>query len=259
MSVHLHLVRHCQTAWNVEGRFLGCTDLPLTEAGQAQAALLVRAFAHTPLTAIYASDLQRAVTTAAPIAEAHGLPTQTDARLREMHQGALEGFTGKEIRSRYADFFAAWEADPADVVVPGGESLRQTLARASAAMQEIVAAHADGGETHVLIVSHGLTLQAIIGAAIGLELRYSLRLRPQHGSVSTLLMPGTRRQPSPPDPHPPQRPPPPRWGMIRLNRKARRDTKRDERKEEFTVFHLRSSCSSRLLRFNLFDLLYGKE
>lgn len=190
MSVHLHLVRHCQTAWNVEGRFLGCTDLPLTEAGRAQAALLVPAFAPIPLSAIYASDLQRAVTTAAPIAEAHGLPIRTDPRLREMHQGELEGFTGKEMRPRFADFFAAWEADPADIAVPGGESLRQMLARASAAVREIVAAHADGAEAHVLIVSHGLTLQAIIGEAIGLELRYVLRLRPQHGSVSTLLLPG---------------------------------------------------------------------
>lgn len=190
MSVHLHLVRHCETAWNAEGRFLGCTDLPLTEAGQTQAALLVRAFDRIPLVAVYASDLQRAITTAAPIAEARGLPVRTDPRLREMHQGELEGWLGKEVRPRYADFFAAWEADPADVVVPGGESLRQTLTRASAAVQEIVAAHADAAETHVLVVSHGLTLQAIIGEAIGLELRYSLRLRPQHGSVSTLLMPG---------------------------------------------------------------------
>ncbi len=195
MSVHLHLVRHCQTAWNVEGRFLGCTDLPLTEAGHSQAALLIPAFARIPLAAVYASDLQRAVTTAAPIAEAHGLPTQTDARLREMHQGELEGFMGKEIRPRYEAFFAAWEADPADVVVPGGESLRQMLARASAAVREIVAAHADAGEAHLLVVSHGLTLQAIIGEAIGLELRYSLRLRPQHGSVSTLLMPGADGMP----------------------------------------------------------------
>jgi len=192
MAMHLHLVRHCQTAWNVEGRFLGCTDLPLTDDGHAQAATLVRAFARVPLVAIYASDLQRAAATAAPIAEAHGLPIQRDARLREMHQGELEGFTGKEIRPRYADFFAAWEADPADVVVPGGESLRQTLARASAAVREIAAVHASEGadETHILIVSHGLTLQALIGEAIGLDLRYSLRLRPQHGSVSTLLLPG---------------------------------------------------------------------
>ncbi|MCA1724620.1 MAG: histidine phosphatase family protein, partial [Thermomicrobia bacterium] len=106
------------------------------------------------------------------------------------HQGDLEGFTGMEVRPRYAEFFAAWEADPADVVVPGGESLRQTLVRASAAVQEIAAMHARDGEPHILIVSHGLTLQAIIGEAIGLDVRYALRLRPQHGSVSTLLLPG---------------------------------------------------------------------
>lgn len=189
--MHLHLVRHCETAWNIEGRFLGCTDLPLAEEGRARAVLLVRAFARIPLVAIYASDLRRAVETAAPIAAAHGLPIRTDSRLREMHQGELEGFTGTEVRPRYTDFFNAWEADPTDVVVPGGESLRQTLTRASAAIREIAATYASDSETHLLIVSHGLTLQAIIGEAIGLDIRYTLRLRPQHGSVSTLLLPGT--------------------------------------------------------------------
>ncbi len=190
MGMHLHLVRHGETAWNVEGRFLGATDLPLTETGQAQAAQLVRAFARVQLVAIYASDLTRAIATAAPIAAAQGLVVHTDARLREMHQGELEGHTSAEVRPRYADFFAAWEADPVDVVVPGGESRRQMLTRASAAVAEIGAAHRSTEETHVLIVSHGLTLQALIGEAIGLDLRYSLRLRPQHGSVSTLLLPG---------------------------------------------------------------------
>ena len=193
--MYLHLVRHCQTAWNVERRFLGNADIPLTEAGRAQATRLVRAFADVPLAAIYASDLARAVESAAPVAAAHGLPVRTDARLREMHQGVLEGHCSHEVRPQHAAFFAAWEADPAEVVVPGGESLRQTLARASAAVAEIIAAHRGAAETHLLIVSHGLTLQALIGEAIGLELRYALRLRPQHGSVSTLLLPGADGHP----------------------------------------------------------------
>jgi broad specificity phosphatase PhoE len=189
--IYLHLVRHAQTAWNAEGRFLGNADLPLTDTGRAQAERLVRAFTDVPLVAIYASDLQRAVATAAPVAAAHGLVVQADPRLREMHQGELEGQTVREIRPRYTAFFAAWEENPADVVVPGGESLRLMLARASAGLSDIVAAHRETpGETHILVVSHGLTLQALIGEAIGLDLRYSLRLRPQHGSVSTLLLPG---------------------------------------------------------------------
>ena len=44
---------------------------------------------------------------------------------------------------------------------------------------EIVASHQSDDDVHLLIVSHGLTLQALIGEAIGLDLRYSLRLRPQ--------------------------------------------------------------------------------
>lgn len=195
MGMHLHLVRHGQTAWNVEGRFLGAADIPLTDAGTTQAASLVRAFARIPLAAIYASDLQRAVATAAPIAAAHDLPIHTDPRLREMAQGILEGHLGKDIRPHHAEFFAAWEEDPADVVVPGGESLRQTLARASAALTEIVAAHKSNDDVHLLVVSHGLTLQALISEAIGLDLRYSLRLRPQHGLVSTILLPDASGNP----------------------------------------------------------------
>ena len=189
--INLHLVRHAQTAWNAEGRFLGNADLPLTDVGRAQAERLVHAFTDIPLAAIYASDLQRAIATAAPVAAAHGLTVQTDPRLREMHQGELEGQTARDIRPHYTAFFTAWEENPADVVVPGGESLRLMLARASAALEEILAPYREvAGETHLLVVSHGLTLQALIGEAIGLDLRYSLRLRPQHGSVSTLLLPG---------------------------------------------------------------------
>ncbi len=145
MSVMVHLVRHAQTTWNVEGRFLGAADIPLTPLGQAHARQLVTAFADVPLVAVYASDLCRARDTAAPVAAAHGLPVQTDARLREMNQGELEGYRGAELRARpeYDAFFAEWARESVDAVAPGGESLRQTLTRASAALAAIVGTHRD--------------------------------------------------------------------------------------------------------------------
>jgi len=192
----MHLVRHAQTTWNVEGRFLGAADIPLTPLGHTHAQQLVTAFADVPLAAVYTSDLCRARDTAAPVAAAHGLPVQTDARLREMNQGELEGYLGAELRARpeYDAFFAEWARDSVDAVAPGGESLRQTLARAAVALAGIVEAHHhgaehSGGETHVLVVSHGLTLQMLIAEAIGLPLENAGRVRPQHGSVSTVRYP----------------------------------------------------------------------
>ncbi len=195
MSIMVHLVRHAQTTWNVEGRFLGAADIPLTPLGHAHARQLVTAFADVPLVAVYASDLCRARDTAAPVAAAHELPVQPDVRLREMNQGELEGYRGAELHARpeYDAFFAEWARESVDAVAPGGESLRQTLARASAALGAIVEAHHcddnDGGETHVLVVSHGLTLQMLIADAIGLPLENAGRIRPQHGSVSTVRYP----------------------------------------------------------------------
>ncbi len=193
MSIVLHLVRHGQTIWNAEGRFLGSSEVPLNDTGKRQAQQLVQVFATVPLAAVYASNLSRAIDTATPTAEAHNLPVVIDARLRETGQGEFEGHLGTELRAqeRYSAFFAAWQEGPADIAIPGGESLRDTLVRASASVAEIVAQHTTdaAGDVHILIVSHGLTLQVIIGEQIGLALEFSPRIRPQHGSVSTLVIP----------------------------------------------------------------------
>ena len=124
---------------------------PLTDAGRAQAAQLVQAFARLPLAAIYASDFQRAVATAAPVAAAHGLTGADRSRgCARCIRASWKGSQAREIRPRYTDFFAAWEENPADVVVPGGESLRQMLTRASAAVREISWRTGGSGETHLL-------------------------------------------------------------------------------------------------------------
>jgi len=196
MGVVVHFVRHAQTAWNVEGRFLGAADIPLTPLGQEHARQLVAAFADVPLDAIYASDLCRALDTAAPVAAAKGLTVQADSRLREMNQGELEGYLGVDLRAqrKYDAFFAEWARESVDVIAPGGESLRATLTRASAALTAIIAAYGGGGgtpgaEASVLVVSHGLTLQMLIAEAIGLPLENAARIRPQHSSVSTIRYP----------------------------------------------------------------------
>ena len=79
----LFVVRHGETAWNVDTRIQGQLDVPLNDTGRWQAARLAEALAGEGIAAIYSSDLQRASETAAALAAATGLALVTDAALRE--------------------------------------------------------------------------------------------------------------------------------------------------------------------------------
>src|SRR5207248_10883393 len=89
--VRILLARHGETVFNVEGRWQGQSDSPLTERGLAQARELARALADEPIAAVYSSDLGRAVDTAAEVAKLHHLAVTTDARRREIATGARTG------------------------------------------------------------------------------------------------------------------------------------------------------------------------
>src|SRR5918911_3955609 len=96
--VRILLARHGETVFNVEGRWQGQSDSPLTERGLAQARELARALADEPIAAVYSSDLGRAFTTAAQVARPHGLTGIPEERLRERGLGRLTGRLGAGIR-----------------------------------------------------------------------------------------------------------------------------------------------------------------
>ena len=85
------IIRHGETEWNKTGRFQGHSDIALSQEGRAQAAALGRNLAVDDVDAIYASDLTRAMETAAPLAKRFGLEVIPDAALRELNFGAWEG------------------------------------------------------------------------------------------------------------------------------------------------------------------------
>lgn len=163
--VELVLVRHGRTAWNAERRFLGCTDLPLDDVGLAEAATLPARPGLLPLTAVYASPLQRALQTARALDPA----PRVHPDLREMHQGELEGLHGEEAIARFLPFFERWVEDPTGVVPPGGEALDAVQARAWAAVCAIAAAHVPGDR--VALVTHQMVIAAVCTAAAGAPLR----------------------------------------------------------------------------------------
>jgi 2,3-bisphosphoglycerate-dependent phosphoglycerate mutase len=151
------LIRHGETEWNALGRYQGHTDIALNNTGHAQAQAAARAIAHLhktqPFAGLYASDLQRALQTAQPIAQVLSLPVQTDPRLRERHFGALEGLTREQIAQQHPDH-AARLLEPHHPP-PGGESQAQFFTRVEQALHDIAAKHPS---QTVAAVCHGGTL-----------------------------------------------------------------------------------------------------
>lgn len=163
-AVRILLARHGETVSNVEGRWQGQTDSPLTERGLAQARELARALANESLAAIYSSDLGRAYQTAAVVAEPHNLPVTTEPRLRELDVGRWTGRLGAEIRETDFELMALWRDRPAELEIPGGETLAEAQARALACLDERLPAHA--GQS-VVVITHGALAQCILVAAMG--------------------------------------------------------------------------------------------
>jgi alpha-ribazole phosphatase len=179
----LLLVRHGETHWNVERRFQGQQDSPLTERGRWQVERLAARLRPLQLAAVYSSDLQRTMETARPLADGHALPVQPVEALREANFGQYEGATFAELVERFGDAVIQWANDPVEAAPPDGETLRALHERVAAFMHEVVARHR--GQT-VLLVGHGGSVRAAVMEAIGLDRRRFRSLRMDNASLSVL-------------------------------------------------------------------------
>jgi probable phosphoglycerate mutase len=162
--VRILLARHGETVFNVEGRWQGQTDSPLTERGLAQARELGAALADEPIVAVYSSDLGRAARTAREVAVKHGLGVTTDPRLREVHVGEFAGLNRQEIEAHFGDAIHTWSTAPATMRLPNGETLEDAQRRARAFFSARM--HQHGGET-IVIITHGAIGQVILVEGLG--------------------------------------------------------------------------------------------
>ncbi|MGQ4467787.1 histidine phosphatase family protein [Streptomyces violaceoruber] len=160
------LWRHGQTAWNVERRFQGSTDVALTETGVNQARRAAGLLLHLRPDAIVASDLARAADTAAELSVLTGLEVTLEEGLRETYAGVWQGLTHEEIITRYGDEYAAWKRG--EPVRRGGGELETEVADRAA---PVVLRHAEKlpEDGTLVVVSHGGTIRTTIGRLLGLE------------------------------------------------------------------------------------------
>jgi broad specificity phosphatase PhoE len=166
--VQIFLVRHGATDWNLQGRCQGATDLELNDIGIQQAEQIAAALANETIDGIYSSHLKRAQQTAYFISLNHRLPVQIEKDVRELDHGELEGLTFAEIKESYSEFIQKWRTEPAEVQVPGGETLADVAERAWKGLNRIVQRHS--ADESIAVVSHNFPILSIVCRVTGTPL-----------------------------------------------------------------------------------------
>jgi probable phosphoglycerate mutase len=152
------IVRHGQTHWNIKLIRQGHLDSPLTEKGIAQAKALADRLRHETFTALYSSDLGRALQTAQIIGSATGHKVATDPRLRERHLGIFQGLNGEEIKQKFPEEYRLHRTLGPEYIIPGGESVNQHVARNLEYLNLVAEKHL--GEK-IVVVTHGGVLSGL--------------------------------------------------------------------------------------------------
>ncbi|HEY2774072.1 MAG TPA: 2,3-diphosphoglycerate-dependent phosphoglycerate mutase [Candidatus Binatia bacterium] len=162
----LALVRHGQSQWNLENRFTGWIDVPLTEQGRSEAMRAGELLKHAGLhfDVAFTSDLVRAQETLRIILDGLGqnaVPTTRDKALNERHYGALQGLNKQETADKYgAEQVHQWRRSY-DIAPPEGESLKDTAARTLPYFDATILPELKAGRD-VIVAAHGNSLRSIV-------------------------------------------------------------------------------------------------
>jgi 2,3-bisphosphoglycerate-dependent phosphoglycerate mutase len=191
----LVLLRHGQSAWNLENRFTGWWDVDITERGAVEARAAGRALRDQgfDFDCCFTSLQTRAIKTLHLVLEEMGrlwLPVTKDWRFNERHYGALTGLDKAETAAKHGEaqvkiwrrsfdvppppqqpgaaFDVSADRRYAGVPVPAAESLKDTIARALPAYEGLVVPELRAGR-RVLIAAHGNSLRALVKHLSGLS------------------------------------------------------------------------------------------
>ena len=162
----LVLVRHGESQWNLENRFTGWVDVPLSEKGVQEAASAGEKLEKEKLRfdKAYTSVLKRAQDTLTLVLAKLGqtdIPVEKDQALNERHYGDLQGLNKAETAKKFGDAQVKIWRRSYDIAPPNGESLKDTAARALPYFESKVLKDLEAG-LNVLVSAHGNSLRSIV-------------------------------------------------------------------------------------------------
>ena len=160
--MEIYFVRHGQTIWNVEKRFQGLSDSPLTELGITQAKLLGKKLKDIKFDKFYSTSLKRANDTANYIKGNREQEVEIFDDFVEISMGDMEGIQQEEFKKLYPEqvknfFFNQLEYEPSSF---GGESFLEVRERVAKGLDKFIDLNKD--YERVLVVSHGATLKTLL-------------------------------------------------------------------------------------------------
>lgn len=160
----LILLRHGQSQWNLENRFTGWVDVPLSELGEREAKSAGGKIKSIKVDVAYTSVLKRANETLRLALESAGItqiPIIRDPALNERHYGELQGLNKEETARKFgAEQVHIWRRSY-DIAPPGGESLKGTAMRTIPYFKKVILPELKTGK-NVLIAAHGNSLRSIV-------------------------------------------------------------------------------------------------
>jgi alpha-ribazole phosphatase/probable phosphoglycerate mutase len=202
MVTVLYLIRHGETEGAEKRRYKGSIDVPLSKNGIRQMEQVSeyiveenKYFSNPPsptflkggkgglLTAVYSSDLQRAIKSAELIAKPHSLNPIIVPSLRERNFGTWEGMSFDEIREKNPQEFDSWAANPLRFSPMGGESTVEVKERVIDALDKILNTHE---KQQIAIVSHGGVIRIMLCHFLGIPLENIFRVEQDYGALNII-------------------------------------------------------------------------
>jgi 2,3-bisphosphoglycerate-dependent phosphoglycerate mutase len=160
----LVLLRHGESQWNLENRFTGWVDVPLSPRGIQEAKDAGKKLRGFTFDRAFTSVLARANETLRLVLEAIGqtaIPVEKDKALNERMYGELQGLNKDETVKKYGEAQVKIWRRSYDVRPPGGESLKDTAERVLPYYEGTIKPHLLKGDT-ILAAAHGNSLRALI-------------------------------------------------------------------------------------------------
>ena len=161
--MRLFIIRHGETVANIENRYVGHTDSPLTALGQRQAEELAERLLLQNPEVIFHSDLPRAICTAMPLISRVCVPVFSDSRLRELSFGHIEGLNYIQAMEVYTKDIQEWYKDYEHKAPPGGETLAAMRDRVYTFLGELVVMPFQSAA----VFTHGGVCKLLIAHATG--------------------------------------------------------------------------------------------
>lgn len=164
MNSTLVIVRHGQSAWNLENRFTGWVDVDITSKGEEEAKNAGEKLKDYKFDLAYTSNLKRAQRTLEIILETTrqtNLEVIKNEALNERHYGDLQGANKAETAAKYGDEQVHIWRRSFDIAPPNGESLKDTLARVLPYFENEIIPKLKSGK-NIIIAAHGNSLRALI-------------------------------------------------------------------------------------------------